>query len=68
MKRGNDEFGIESICEVATPVIIDNKTGKEISPQEFTIMENSNANLLVNGKNNSIQNLDSNSSIFDIFK
>jgi cathepsin C len=26
MKRGSDEFGIESICETATPVIIDNKT------------------------------------------
>jgi cathepsin C len=26
MKRGTDEFGIESICETATPLIIDNKT------------------------------------------
>ncbi len=31
MKRGSDEFGIESICETATPIIIDNKTKKEIT-------------------------------------
>jgi cathepsin C len=30
MLRGKDEFGIESICEAAVPLIIDNKTKKEI--------------------------------------
>jgi cathepsin C len=30
MKRGNDEFGIESICEAADPYIVDNITGKEL--------------------------------------
>jgi cathepsin C len=31
MLRGKDEFGIESICEAAMPVIIDNKTKKQIT-------------------------------------
>jgi cathepsin C len=31
MKRGTDEFGIESICETATPLIIDNKTKTVVS-------------------------------------
>jgi hypothetical protein len=30
MRRGEDEFGIESICEVGTPIIIDNKTGQSM--------------------------------------
>ncbi len=30
MKRGTDEFGIESICEVGFPVIINNTTGETI--------------------------------------
>lgn len=50
MRRGNDEFGIESICEVATPIIIDNKTGelikskiqiKKINPDKMNIIDKS---------------------------
>ena len=68
MRRGTDEFGIESICEVASPIIIDNRTGKELSPEEFKIKNNSNGSLSFNGKNNSFQSQDSNASIFDVFK
>lgn len=32
MRRGTDEYGIESICEAADPYIIDNKSGREIFP------------------------------------
>lgn len=56
MRRGTDEFGIESICETATPVIIDNKTKKIVThplPQSNIIQESENKDP---------------SSIFDIFK
>lgn len=35
MRRGVDELGIESICEAADPVIIDNKTQKRLEKQEY---------------------------------
>lgn len=50
MRRGSDEFGIESICEVATPIIIDNKTReliknpeqlKNVSPDKMNIIDKS---------------------------
>jgi hypothetical protein len=68
MRRGTDEFGIESICEVATPVIVDNRTGKELSPTEFKMKTNSNGSSILTGKNNNFQIQDSNASIFDVFK
>jgi hypothetical protein len=56
MRRGYDEFGIESICEVATPIIIDNKTGQ--------IMNNSHQ---LKNLNPDKMNIIDKSSIFDIF-
>ena len=56
MRRGNDEFGIESICEVATPIIIDNKTGEIIKSK--IQMRNINPDKM---------NIIDKSSIFDIF-
>jgi hypothetical protein len=56
MRRGNDEFGIESICESATPIIIDNKTG-EILKSKIQ-MRNINPDKM---------NIIDKSSIFDIF-
>jgi cathepsin C len=35
MRRGKDEFGIESICESATPRIIDNKTGQDVTKEQL---------------------------------
>jgi len=35
IKRGSDELGIESICESADPIIIDNKTKKELTVEEY---------------------------------
>lgn len=58
IRRGTDEYGIESICEVANPVVIDNKTGLEITnPSEIK-----SNNVIVNPDDHS------DSSIFDIFK
>jgi cathepsin C len=56
MRRGSDEFGIESICEASTPVVINNQTGQiitdpnEIKSFSFTKQDSENA------------------SIFDVFK
>ena len=57
MRRGTDEFGIESICETATPLIIDNMSKQ--------IVTNAIKNITDNALKN---NQDSPSSIFDIFK
>ena len=47
MKRGDDEFGIESICEVATPIIIDNKTGQTITNlKEFKNLPSEKMNIM----------------------
>jgi len=47
MKRGEDEFGIESICEVGTPIIIDNKTGKLLkSLKDVKKMSNERTNTM----------------------
>jgi cathepsin C len=37
MRRGKDEFGIESICEAAVPYIVDNKTGKEVAREQIVV-------------------------------
>jgi hypothetical protein len=68
MRKGTDEFGIESICEVADPLIIDNKTGNNLTPENFKKKETTNGNLIIHDKNITLQNSDSNASIFDIFK
>lgn len=44
MKRGVDEFGIESICETATPIIIDNQTKQILKPG----FENTNTQMSYN--------------------
>jgi cathepsin C len=36
IKRGSDELGVESICESASPIIVDNKTKLIIQPSEFS--------------------------------
>jgi hypothetical protein len=47
MKRGNDEFGIESICEVATPIIVDNKTGEVIkNPTQLKSINSEKTNII----------------------
>lgn len=37
IKRGVDEFAIESICETGTPIIVDNKTKLPIIPDKNTM-------------------------------
>jgi hypothetical protein len=72
MKRGTDEFGIESICEVATPIIIDQKTGQQLpfpvngSPPPT----NGNLNIMDSySRSNINQEISSGvPSIFDVFK
>ncbi len=65
MRRGTDEFGIESICEVAYPVIYDNKKARFLqaseAPRSGNIIIQDNRNIM-------LQSEDSDSSIFDIFK
>ena len=47
MRRGDDEYGIESICEVATPIIIDNKTGQTVrSLKEFKNLPSEKMNIM----------------------
>jgi len=66
MKRGSDEYGIESICEAADPYIIDNFTGKEISstiPDNQIGINNENKKNFLNTNFNNIEindNLDFN--------
>lgn len=65
MKRGTDEFGIESICEVANPMIYDTKKSKFLSPEEVP----HSGNIVIQDKENIIiQGEDTSASIFDIFK
>lgn len=69
MKRGNDEFGIESICEVGTPVIFDNLNKRELSPEQFKTQSNFNNNdtiLSVFGESN--KKNEGQVSFFDLFK
>ena len=72
MKRGNDEFGIESICEAADPIILDNFTGEEIllNKQIKQNKNNLNDNIFLNVQNeinsNNLNTEDS-KSIFDQF-
>ena len=68
MRRGTDEYGIESICEVAEPLIIDNKNGNVLTTENFKSKEGSNGNVLIHGKNIVLKNIDTNASIFDVFK
>ncbi len=65
MRRGTDEFGIESICEVAYPLIWDNKNSKYLQPGEAPLT----GNIVIQDKDNILlETNDTNSSIFDIFK
>jgi hypothetical protein len=47
MKRGVDEFGIESICEIADPFIIENSTGNRVEKSNAPLNGN-----IFNSKNN----------------
>ena len=40
MKRGVDELGIESICEAADPIVINNKSNTEMTKKELELMTN----------------------------
>lgn len=68
MKRGTDEFGIESICEVASPIILDNLNGGiELDPS--AIPPNGNV-VIPYAPISEFQNKNANSavqSIFDVF-
>lgn len=48
MKRGVDEFGIESICEAAEPYILDRNTKKQISKKDLEEENNKNYNGNIN--------------------
>lgn len=60
MKRGNDEFGIESICEAADPFYIKNKNYEEKKPKESYInieaLDNYNYNNNEGNANNFLGN------------
>ena len=62
MRRGVDELGIESICEAAHPVIVDNKSRKQLSPEEYKKMSmNEVGDLRSNSSNISSNNSNSSS-------
>lgn len=44
MKRGVDEFGIESICEVAEPYVLDRNTNKQMTKKELEEENRNNRN------------------------
>lgn len=67
MKRGDDEFGIESICEVADPIIIDNLNGGKILTRE-TAPTNGNIFNTDGPITEDHSTIDNQQSIFDIFK
>ena len=68
MRRGSDEFGIESICEAATPIIINNKTGLPLYTSNEKKPVETNGNIILDEKNIVQENSDTNASIFDVFK
>lgn len=70
MKRGNDEFGIESICEAGIPYIFDNIAKREILPSEFKRTDNNNTNNIITSIPSSTALLEGPTkiSLFDLFK
>lgn len=44
IRRGVDEFAVESICETAVPLIFDNKNNQPILPKSGTTLKPSNGN------------------------
>lgn len=41
MRRGLDEFGIESICEAADPIVIEQLTNRILERKDFELIKNS---------------------------
>lgn len=57
MRRGFDEFGIESICEAADPVIVEQASGKVLERKDLEILNSGfNANSKSGGNGNSNNN------------
>ncbi len=54
MRRGVDDFGIESICEAADPVVIDQASQKVLERKDFESLSNT---VNTNNRNNSSNNL-----------
>jgi cathepsin C len=70
MKRGTDEYGIESICEAAYPLIIDNRTGRQLPLPSEPNPPATNGNVISRSYQNMRRPVEINSgipSIFDVF-
>jgi len=56
MRRGTDELNVESICEAADPLIVDNMTKKILSADEYKQNKQHNSNNKTNKDENTNEN------------